>query len=150
MKFLSYLSEEWVISTKNFNRVVDIFVNPSSSKEFKDMEEQSWGGQVRFIADFKKKKLYVWSSELIHYDATRELAHQNLLQHDHMEKLLNYCCFGIGIILGKKIVFEEFYDGATQKQLKNKAWRRKDDKWLSKWFTEPFLKTAEKLITELP
>ncbi|MFA5025079.1 MAG: hypothetical protein WC503_01030 [Candidatus Shapirobacteria bacterium] len=149
MKFLNYLSEEWVTSVKNFKRVSDIFVNPNS-KELKEIERKSWGGQVRFLADFKEKKLYVWSSELIHYLAIVALADENLLSSEDFDLVGKYCVPGIGVIIGNKIKFEEFYDGATQRQLKNVDWRKKDGKWLDRNFIEPFLKTAEKLISELP
>jgi len=149
MKFLSYINEEWVTSVKQYKRLSNIFVNPNS-KELKEIEKKSWGGQVRFLADFKEKKLYVWSSELIHYTAIVALADENLLSSEDFDIVAKYCVPGIGIIIGNKIKFEEFYDGATQRQLKNVVWRKKDDKWLSRNFTEPFLKTAEKLIGELP
>ena len=74
MKFKKYLSEKYLGSGmigsigKNFGGYTEVFVNPTKS------EMNNIGGkQLRFFADTKKKKLYVFKLECYHMDAWEEI-----------------------------------------------------------------------------
>jgi hypothetical protein len=46
----------------------DMFVNPTK-KELREIESQSFQGYgFRFMADFKEKKIYMWSNEVVHQE----------------------------------------------------------------------------------
>lgn len=62
------LIEKWIASVSN----KDVWENPSSS-DFKDMKKQTAGPWFRFTADPKKKKVWVWDSGIIHFDAMKKL-----------------------------------------------------------------------------
>lgn len=81
MRFKKYLTEKWIksynyISLAGKKTFVEVFENPTK-KEFRDAANStSWdkisGNFVRFIADLKKKKVYVWHPESIHADAWKQ------------------------------------------------------------------------------
>lgn len=60
MKFLKYLSEEY------YKRVgkTEILVNPSPKELLKTYGNNN---MVRWISNWKKKEIYVWDSEKLHY-----------------------------------------------------------------------------------
>lgn len=66
MRLEQYITEKYVNSIKNKEKVYDMFVNPSK-KEIAEIESQSFNGEgFRFLIDFKEKKVYMWSTEVIH------------------------------------------------------------------------------------
>lgn len=71
------LSEDWVTSIKVGNWSCDIYVNPSSSdlKElFQSLKISHNDYKVRYIADAKKQKVYVWNGYLLdHFKACQAL-----------------------------------------------------------------------------
>ena len=72
MKFRDYLiNEDFLTATKNIKGgTVEIFENPSR----KEMREAMDKFGLRFIADSKNKKVYVWkSSEMLHSHAWTEI-----------------------------------------------------------------------------
>lgn len=73
VKFGKYINEEYLTrATDSYGNSLEIFVNPST-KDLKDMK----GTFVRFIANTKKKRVYVWDgSYLIHSSVWKELVNQ--------------------------------------------------------------------------
>ena len=67
---LKELLEEFQTGFKSYGEYFEIFVNPSR-KEILEAGKET--GSVRYIIDFKKKKLYVFSALLLHVDAANVL-----------------------------------------------------------------------------
>ena len=63
MRLERYIREEWATRTKGkYSGEVDVFVNPDKN----DLAELR--SKIRFIADRKKKKLYVFNYKLLHHE----------------------------------------------------------------------------------
>lgn len=76
------LSEEWLMSIPSpFKKdsSVDIYVNPSSSDILELKKSTSY--YVRFIADSKSKRLYVWNGE--------SLLHSQVAKHLSLDRRIN-------------------------------------------------------------
>jgi len=68
MKLIDVLNETWVGGRKNlFGKYFEIFKNPTS-KEWREI-----GGFPRIIADNKKKVIYAFNNQLLHFYAKEEL-----------------------------------------------------------------------------
>ena len=126
---LKELLEVWKDSVKSIHddkKTYDIFVNPNKKEvrevkgEFKD---------VRYIIDFKKKKLYVFSAEFSHDDAS------NLLKLPYVwdEEIEGYY-YGRNLVAldGKIISYYPFFEG---------------EDWLNKYFKPEEKKPPSKLVT---
>jgi hypothetical protein len=85
MRLQKYLAERWIHSYKDQRGgikagqeiFVEVFVNPTKG-EFKDAAgSTTWdrirGQFVRFFADMKKKKVYIWHPESIHSAAWKQI-----------------------------------------------------------------------------
>lgn len=101
MRFLDYLQEEYIGMFKgNHFRPVSttIFCNPSN-KELQELDD------VRFILDKKKEKIYVWDSELVHYEAAIQLKKLGLISVSKMDstKFWQLYYAGVGHVQGNKI-----------------------------------------------
>lgn len=70
-KFQSYLNEKFVNAIKWYNEDIEIFINPSNN-EMRDIQTNSPIG-YRFFVDFNNKKIYMFSSEIIHLDILEEV-----------------------------------------------------------------------------
>jgi hypothetical protein len=83
VKFLKYLHEVFIIHcieryvTKD---LVSIFCNPTS-KEVNDAQKESVTETIRFIIDFRDKKVFIFAGNLFHDQAYEELKKQHQLQH---------------------------------------------------------------------
>lgn len=141
MRFLNYLSEEYatrgkaIIGVKPGNDITfEIFVNPTS-KELRELFLDSSDGAVRYVADFKSKKLYVWKSDYIHLEGLNAL-------HDMIPDLktggFDFLTTGVAKVTGNKLRFD-YADAAWATA--GKPWSVMDDKWLNKWFDKPYTKT---------
>jgi hypothetical protein len=76
------LSEEWETSFTYGNHLIDIFVNPTSSdiKElFSKLDVKiNPKKEIRFIANAKTKKVYIWDASLVHH---AEVSHKLGFSH---------------------------------------------------------------------
>lgn len=91
MRFLQFLNELYlkgVEGTKAWPVVpnlkwVEFFVNPSK-REMEDASGQGRGGvtAIRFVADDKKKKLYVWNPLFLHHSAWKEIGDRRVYSND--------------------------------------------------------------------
>jgi hypothetical protein len=120
----------------------EIFENPSV-KEIKSIPDTNY---VRFIINFTTKKLYVWTSSIVHYEVAELLYNSKLIPTEDLrtDAFWNTCFAGVGDLQGSKIEYSGIsdygyhIDPGEMKYL----WNNTDDKWLNKWFTAPFVKTA--------
>ena len=65
--------EEWVSLPKVRGSIVNIYENPGSS-DYKELNKNITRGVVRFIADAKSKKVFVWDAYLaIHVEVANKL-----------------------------------------------------------------------------
>lgn len=103
------LLEEWVMSVKVGSRICNFYVNPNSSdlKElFQSVKLSNSGYQVRYIADAKTQKVYVWDSYLLdHFKACQAL---------HLGDFYKYCALpttqiGYAVVSSGKL---SFYDSS--------------------------------------
>jgi len=72
MRFINYLQEKYVGSKKSTfgsrnKKVYSIYTNPTKL-EMKFAIEESQDKELRFVADNLNKKIFVWSSDLLHDD----------------------------------------------------------------------------------
>lgn len=68
MKFERYLNEKFFSGFKQYGDEVEVFINPSS-KEIKEIKDASSRGTIRFFANMKEKKVYMWNGDnAIHQD----------------------------------------------------------------------------------
>jgi hypothetical protein len=69
ISYKEFLQEKYFNSFKvsqyGRSRVYDVFTNPSS-KEVKELKTEEGGAGVRYVIDFKEKKLYMWHASAIH------------------------------------------------------------------------------------
>lgn len=131
MRFLKYLQEEWIATRKRGKSSYPIFVNPDKSELTEIIKTSKWGhGGVRFIADFKGKKVYVWDAgEEIHDSVYR------FLKLTTPSNLRGSCVYHPGQKM--KCGDPGLYGEATLKTVK-------EAKWLEKWFDLQYL--IDKLI----
>lgn len=73
MRLKQYLREKFAEGFNHWSGYVEIFVNPSRKEMNEALKQGSTGKTVRFIADGKTKKLYVWSIDVLHALAWKEL-----------------------------------------------------------------------------
>lgn len=87
MKLKLFL-EEFITSIKSF----EVFVNPTGN-ELKKFE----GKVIRFIADCKEQKIYIFDATVLHYRVARELkfAYDSLTNKRYI--------YGIGKVKGNKV-----------------------------------------------
>ena len=64
MNKVDILLEKWLTAFKKYGHTLEVFENPSKK------EMKGWEDRFRFIADAKRKKIYMWpASGAIHGDA---------------------------------------------------------------------------------
>lgn len=68
------INEKWVKGTKsnNLNKYREIFVNPSK-KELQEIVKDARYDSIRFIADGRRKKIYVVLYDVFHYTLAEEI-----------------------------------------------------------------------------
>jgi len=109
--------EEWKATIKFLGEVYEIFVNPTR-KDLRDIKIAS--DVARYIIDFEKKKLYVFSAELMHIAVAKELG----IPYDFNKKIKGYK-FGEGYIKDDMIIYTVSGEAKGFKE-----------KWLEKYFKE--------------
>jgi len=68
MRFEQYLQEKYMGSTKSrFNSACSVYVNPTKT-ELGFAHEESNNTAIRFMADNLNKKVFIWSSGLLHHE----------------------------------------------------------------------------------
>lgn len=110
-KQINNLLEDWDRSIKYGKLSIDIFTNPNSSdlKElYSRLSKDNPRKEIRFIANAKDKKVYVWDAALVHHDAVSQQLgftsggpSRGLINHP------SYALDGFGIISGGKILGED-------------------------------------------
>ena len=74
------ICEDWVKSVNGHGGRTDVFVNPSSA-DYLEIYKGSKYQIIKFIADNKNKKVYVWNADTgIHRDVLSELGLMSQLQ----------------------------------------------------------------------
>jgi hypothetical protein len=74
------ICEEWIKTVSGHGGRIDVFVNPSSS-DYLEIYKGSKYQIIKFIADNKNKKVYVWNADTgIHRDVLSELGLMSQLQ----------------------------------------------------------------------
>ena len=72
-KHISSTCEEWVSAPKVRGIKIDVYENPGST-DYKELNKNTNRGIVRFIADAKSKKVFVWDAYLAtHFDVADKL-----------------------------------------------------------------------------
>lgn len=150
MRFLRYLQEEYVARAGQR----EIFKNPDKKEIMAAAED----GYLRFIADFTKKNLFVFSGDLLHSTAMGFLRKEKEVKYSYSEieggkasKMAdNYALGTADVSADGKLEFYRSDTGAawqkhwTKKPLK---WMKMDDSWLNSWFAKPFIQSYIELST---
>jgi hypothetical protein len=153
MRFLTYIQEEWVLNATGthgglYQGTSDVFCNPTK-KELGELLED-----VRFIINFKTKKLYVWNWDITHSDMARYLRKEELVPSTQIwsDEFQEYCYAGIGEVENGKIKFT--YTSDCIKNFGSCKWLHDgtDDKWTKYYFSKPLIETVKKryLIKDNP
>ncbi len=134
MRLYRYLTEKWIKSFKERgpfgkvgDKVVEVFVNPSKS-ELRDASGNAEfdaisGKYVRFMADMKKKRIYVWDPESIHRDTWKEFGDgRNWTDHTLLS--------GVAQIKKGKWKFTESDEGVRRNL---RVFDVEDWEWANKW-----------------
>ena len=148
--FKKYTNEEYAAS----GRGVEIFKDPTA-KEILSIKEP----YIRFIADFKKKNLFVFSGGCLHNSALGILKKEGQVEYlysfpgdgDKAAGMVDSYALGTANVLrGGKLEFYRSDTGAAWHYLwerKPFEWMKMDDSWLNHWFTSPFIKSYIELST---
>ena len=134
MRFFNYLEEEYLtlgkaLIARRDRAPFEIFVNPSSK------ELQGLPKDIRYIADFEHKKLYVWDADYIHLEGFIAIEKSTGVD---LAATVDFISTGAAKKVGNKLHFG-YADAADF--LYNKPWSTMDDTWLNKWFDMPYTKT---------
>jgi hypothetical protein len=144
MRFYRYLKEDYV-GTKQASvyghDVMTIFSNPSN-KEIMELSRECT--HCRFIINFTSKDLFVFEGGLIHQEACDELRKLDLIPTKmiYTDKFRRECYPGIGRWAGNKIEYMRCYEGHYASEFDFAPWAKEDQKWLDRFFTEPFMDAA--------
>lgn len=94
---------------------VEIFINPSPS-DIKSISETTGGLYVRFIADSKHHKIYIWNGNLaLHAPTAAKLGLENKI----IDLYAKYLC-GDARIRGYRLILEDTY--GPPRQLNDLKW----------------------------
>ena len=107
MRLCRYLEEEWATRIDSIKKDVDIFVNPDKN----DMAEL--GNECRFVADNKKKKLYVWNAWQAYHKHVAKRIFGSFIEVSDDKKLYGTAeKRGIKWKMSKSLTYKEaWYDG---------------------------------------
>ena len=146
MRFLQYINEKYVGSTvgaKSYmfsGGTTEIFVNPSN----KEIRDAAWvgnmKGDVRFIADYKHKNLYVFKADTFHVDVS------NYLEKEEGISTVDWynSIWGVANVVGGKLKFDSSDTLGNSNEIVHKDGLK--DNWTTKWFTEPLLQSAKSWV----
>ena len=70
-QYLLQLTEKWAVGFKHHGIYIEIFEDPDR-RELEELGRTSTHGEIRFAADSKTKKLYVWDADLAVHPAVLE------------------------------------------------------------------------------
>ena len=149
MKFNHYLKEEYIsrlsgnFSGKNVQG--SLFCNPTG-KEVRGIG--AWDGDyIRFIVNFKTKKLYVWIATIVHFEVAEVLYDMRLIPDSHLSRSTWWetCFAGTGVTSGSRLEFkgcsDYLYDNTDL--VDDAPWLKSDTKWVDKWFIVPLVKSIK-------
>jgi len=148
MKFIKYLKEEYTFTFKSWASNVTIFCNPDK-KEMAELKVSDYP-DVRFIIDFKNKKLFAWIYT-VHNEAYKALVSKNEIKDMGIynnSKSSKVYFFGLGAISGGKIDYKYSHVLGTVpvKDRKKFQWLGDDLSWLSPHFTNLKFLTLDYLL----
>jgi hypothetical protein len=137
MKFKQYLQEEYVspIYGKFTGKKVQdhLFCNPTA----KELSSIGNGEFVRFIINFRTKKIYVWIGTIMHFEAAELLYNMKMIPTEDLDSnnFWDDCFAGTGEIVSYKIRYltlSDYYKGEFDLD-----WLEgNNNKWVDKWFVE--------------
>jgi len=141
MRLIQYLKEEYVTlgkallpKSKNKPREFEVHVNPTS-KEIQELSKTN--KEVRYIADFGDKRLYVWDADFIHMEGMMAINDDPVWKRKFDDDI-NLISTGVAKIQSGKL---KFIAADAAWVCYNKPWSVMPDKWLDKWFIDPYTKT---------
>ena len=108
------LLEEFKTGIKVYGKYFEVYVNPSK-KEIEKITKKT-DGLVRFIVDYKNKKIYMFDFKVLHHKVAKELG---ISYRDE-----NFY-FGSGDVEHGKIVDWDPSPMTPSDELKKKAWLKK-------------------------
>lgn len=162
MRLEQYLTEKYVNTIKHSSSTYDMFVNPSK-KEIAEIESQSFNGEgFRFLADFKEKKVYIWSTEIIHAQMIEDnpKTFTQILWNEYWAHAMDADRFLSGTIENGSVESDIWraFDSKANRLKGNMAreglqkapfWNmeRNDFKWLAKYGINP--NEAKRLVTNV-
>jgi hypothetical protein len=125
------ITEAWLDVIKTKSAIVEVFVNPTSH----EMEGFRKTG-VRFLADYKKKKLYIWNLYTYHSNLVLQLIRNKHIpagaaddqNPDYLRGIANV---GSGKLKLEDITYSHIHQTDEEKE------KEKDWSWLDKYFTKP-------------
>lgn len=123
---LRRLMEEWLKTVKDVNgETYEVFVNPSQ-KELSDLFKEGIS-YIRFLIDFKEKKVYMWDGDFLHTDMSRRIK-----KPYRLGGVKDYI-WGDGRLRNGKI---ENFNLSSSRLYKDDAKKIKQSDWLSKYFID--------------
>ena len=108
--YILQLTEDWLrdISTRNF--ICSIYVNPGSSdfvKLYKSFKlNHNTDNQIRFIADAKQQKVYVWDAINSTHDIISQKLDINYSRSNNYVKTKSHVLYGYGFLRNGRLVFD--------------------------------------------
>jgi|WetSurMetagenome_2_1015567.scaffolds.fasta_scaffold01454_5 hypothetical protein len=135
MKFLKYLNEEYLCgfelkkySSEKFScGYTEVFKNPSS-KEMREVSKLCWDwwpNRLRFIADLKKKNLFIFKADSFHDDVSQELVTIGEIKNPEL------CIRAVARVNASKLHFE-----SIDEMERIKLFNNYNDTWTKKYFDE--------------
>jgi hypothetical protein len=125
------ITETWLDIVKAGSSHVEIFVNPTSH----EMEGFRKTG-VRFLADYKKKKLYIWNLYTFHSSLVLQMIKNKHLPAAAADDENPDYLRGLANVVSGKLELEDItYSHIHQTEEEKK--KGKDWSWLDKYFTKP-------------
>lgn len=105
----------------------EIFKNPSSAemREVAKLSKDFWPNKLRFIADLKRKNLFIFKAGIFHVDVSEKLREIGEIKHTGL------CIWAVASVKGTKLHFEEA-DETGRFELFNNH----NDSWTKKYFDE--------------
>jgi hypothetical protein len=148
MRLLQYLQETYVTLGEPLSwrgeipkSPFPIFCNPTA-KELREIGNKD----IRYLVDFKYKKLYVWDADFTHQEAMPPLTQlTNLKQVANSESYYNSIVTGTARLVSSKLKMTDPEYGYAGGILPGSLWPDMDDKWLNTWFTRPFIESYKEI-----
>ena len=142
MRFISYLSEEYVGTVNNWDKsTYPVFINPDKT-EMRELDS------VRFFVNFSKKKLLVWDADVIHLHALDSRDIQKSIGINNSKEWADdlpniFSAYGF-VRAGK--IREVHSDGISVYRDFEAQYKKIKDDWTTTWFESPLTKIILNLI----